>query len=110
MIEGKTNSDLLNDIKAGMLSSREFSRRMVKNDVLSISPVAFLALQQLKSIDKPIITGWLEGDLLGPSITYGLKKLAKAGYVETKVSEYDKRAKKVKITPSGLKLLEELGL
>ncbi|MEE8294241.1 MAG: winged helix DNA-binding protein [Sphingomonadales bacterium] len=77
-----------------------------KTPFADVSPVQALLMYNISDHQTTVGELKTRGFYLGTNVTYNLKKLVKAKYVNRVVSPLDKRSMKVSLTPKGKKVRE----
>ena len=73
-----------------------------------INPVQALLLMNIQAADMSMRDLVERGYYIGSNVTYNVRQLATAGYIEQQRSERDKRAIKLRLTEKGLALCAHL--
>lgn len=81
---------------------------MMRAGIRDINPVQVMMLATIGGQDMAVRDLIERGYYLGSNASYNIKNLAEGGYLERMTDEHDRRAARVRITPKGQKVLDQL--
>ncbi|NDE89676.1 MAG: MarR family transcriptional regulator [Alphaproteobacteria bacterium] len=83
---------------------------MTRVGIRDINPVQIMMLATIGSQDMAVRDLIERGYYLGSNASYNIKNLAEGGYIERLTDEHDRRSARVRMTPKGQKVIDQLNV
>jgi DNA-binding MarR family transcriptional regulator len=83
---------------------------MTRVGIRDINPVQIMMLATIGNQDMAVRDLIERGYYLGSNASYNIKNLAEGGYLERLTDEHDRRSARVRITPKGQKVIDQLNV
>ena len=83
---------------------------MTRVGIRDINPVQIMMLATIGNQDMAVRDLIERGYYLGSNASYNIKNLAEGGYLERLTDEHDRRSARVRITPKGQKVIDQLNI